>query len=350
MAERQDRSPGWAIARPRSLSLGKVARPGLVLATAVAAISLGAAGCGGGNGGGGEPEASPAPAASDFPPSNGRTLPQILQASGAEQSDLVVSPTAAVYERGENRFGFGVFTVAREQVGDAQVAIYAAPSGGGKAIGPFPAQIESLAVEPQFESQTTDLDPDSAKIVYTTSMEFDRGGNWDLAAMFREGSGYTATFSPTIKVGGSEEIPTVGERPPPIHTPTVSDVGGDLGEIDTRTPHDDMHKVDFADVLGKEPVVLLFATPALCESRVCGPVVDVADEVQHEAGEGVNFIHMEVFNNNNASDGYRQQMLEFGLRTEPWLFVIDRQGVVRSRLQGAFSASELESAVRQVAG
>ena len=59
---------------------------------------------------------------------------------------------------------------------------------------------------------------------------------------------------------------------------------------------------------------------------------------------------MEVFNNNNASDGYRPQMLEFGLRTEPWLFVIDRQGIVRSRLQGAFSASELENAVRQVAG
>ena len=59
---------------------------------------------------------------------------------------------------------------------------------------------------------------------------------------------------------------------------------------------------------------------------------------------------MEVFNNNNASDGYRPQMLKFGLRTEPWAFVIDREGIVRSRLQGAFSASELESAVRRVAG
>lgn len=350
MSEGQDRSPGWAIARPRSPRLRKVARPGLVLATAVAAITLGAGGCGDGDGGDDELEASPAPAASDFPPSNGRTLPQVLQASGAQQSDLVVSPTGAVYERGENRFGFGVFTVAREQVDDAQVAIYAAPSGGGKAIGPFPAQIESLAVEPQFESQTTDLDPDSAKVVYTTTMEFDHEGNWDLAAIFREGSGYTATFSPTIRVGGSEEIPTVGERPPPIHTPTVSDVGGDLGKIDTRSPHDDMHKVDFADVLGKEPVVLVFATPALCESRVCGPVVDVADQVQHEVGEDVSFIHMEVFNNNNASDGYREQMLQFGLRTEPWLFVIDRRGIVRSRLQGAFSAAELEGAVRQVTG
>ena len=325
-----------------------MAGPGLAMATTVAAVSL-AAGCGGGDSGGGELGESPAPPASEFPSANGRTLTQVARAN-AQPANLVVSPTAAVYERGENRFGFGVFTVSREQVGDAQVAIYAAPSGGGKAIGPFPARIESLAVKPQFESQTTDLDPDSAKVVYVTSIELDREGNWDLLALFREGGGYTGTFSPTVKVGGSEDIPAVGERPPRIHTPTVSDVGGDVGKIDTRSPPDDMHKVDFADVLGKEPVVLLFATPALCESRVCGPVVDVAQEVEHEAGAGVNFIHMEVFNNNNASDGYRPQLLEFGLRTEPWLFVIDRKGIVRSRLQGAFSASELESAVRQVAG
>jgi hypothetical protein len=326
-----------------------MARPSLV-AAAIASVSLGAAACGGGNGSGGEPGDAPAPAASDFPPANGRTLTQILQASGVQQSNLVVSPTAAVYEQGENRFGFGVFTVSREQVDDAEVAIYAAPSNGGKATGPFPARIESLAVKPQFESQTTDLDPDSAKVVYVTTVELDREGNWDLVAVFRDGSAYTATLIPTIAVGGSKQIPTVGERAPRIHTPTVSDVGGDVGQIDTRTPHDDMHKVDFADVLGKEPVVLLFATPALCESRVCGPVVDVAQQVEQEAGDGVNFIHMEVFNNNNASDGYRPQLREFGLRTEPWAFVVDGKGIVRSRLQGAFSPSELEDAVGQVAG
>jgi hypothetical protein len=317
--------------------------------TAIAAVVLGS-GCTSEEAGGGAAGVSPAPPRSDFPAANGMTLAQMLRASGAQQSDLVVSPTGAVYERGENRFGFGVFTVSREQVGDARIAIYAAPSGGGRAIGPFPARIESLAVKPQFESRTTDLDPDSAKVVYVTNLELDREGSWDLAALFREGNAYTATLVPTIKVGGSKGVPTVGERPPRIHTPTVSDVGGDVAQIDTRTPHDSMHEADFADVLGKEPIVLLFATPALCESRVCGPVVDVAEQVKHESGGGVNFIHMEVFNNNNASDGYRPQMLEFRLPTEPWLFVIDREGVVRSRLQGAFSASELENAVRQVAG
>jgi hypothetical protein len=112
-----------------------------------------------------------------------------------------------------------------------------------------------------------------------------------------------------------------------------------------------MHDTDLADVLGKEPVVLLFATPALCQSRVCGPVVDVAEQVKSDlSGQDVAFIHMEVYKNNNASDGLRPQMQEFGLHTEPWLFVVDRKGIVRTRIQGAFDAAELEHAVRQVAG
>jgi hypothetical protein len=324
-------------------------RPAAALAAALAAVSLGA-GCSGGGDSASQLADRPAPSASEFPSANGRTLNQILRASQAQRSNLVVSPTGRVFQKGDNRFGFGVFTVSRQQVTDAEVAIYAAPSGGGKAIGPLPARIESLAVKPQFESQTTALDPDSAKIVYVTSLKLDREGNWDLIAMFRSGSGYTATLIPTIKAGGFKDIPAVGQRPPPIHTPTVSDVGGDVGQIDTRSPHDDMHKVDFADVLGKEPVVLLFATPTLCQSRVCGPVVDAADQVEHESGDGVDFIHMEVFNHNNASDGLRPQMLDFGLRSEPWVFVIDRKGIVRTRIEGAFDVSELENAVGQVAG
>ena len=62
-----------------------------------------------------------------------------------------------------------------------------------------------------------------------------------------------------------------------------------------------MHDVDFADVVGKEPVVLLFATPALCQSRVCGPVVDVAEQVKRDRGDDAAFIHMEIYEDNNAA-------------------------------------------------
>ena len=314
-------------------------------------LVLGLAACGGDGGGDGETLSDrAAPPRAVFPPTDGRTLSQVLEASNAERSNLVVSPTGSVYARGKNRFGFGVFTTSREQVTDAQVAIYAAPHGGGRAVGPSPARIDTLQTDPRFEAQTTANDPDAAKDVYVTHLTFDRDGPWDLVALIREDGDYSASLIPTIKVGGVNHIPAVGEHAPRVHTPTAADVHGDLSKIDTRSPHDDMHDVDLADALGRKPVVLLFATPALCQSRVCGPVVDVAEQVKSDFGDRVDFIHMEVYRDNNASEGLRPQMRAFGLPTEPWLFVIDRKGIVRTRIEGAFGVSELERVVRQVAG
>ena len=99
-----------------------------------------------------------------------------------------------------------------------------------------------------------------------------------------------------------------------------------------------MHQVDFADALGKKPIVLLFATPLLCQSRVCGPVVDVAAQVKDEYRDQADFIHMEIYNDNEVNKGFRPQVGAFRLPTEPWLFTIDRKGKVAARIEGAYSA------------
>ena len=95
------------------------------------------------------------------------------------------------------------------------------------------------------------------------------------------------------------------------------------------------------------PVALLFSSPALCESRVCGPVTDVAEQVKSEFDDEVDFIHVEFYEDNDASKGARSQSLAWGLNTEPWLFTIDADGVVAARIEGAFSADELRDAVRR---
>jgi hypothetical protein len=111
-----------------------------------------------------------------------------------------------------------------------------------------------------------------------------------------------------------------------------------------------MNDSDFADVLGKRPIVLLFATPQFCESRVCGPVVDAAAQVERDYGDQVEFIHMEIYNDNDPGKGVRPEVRAFGLPSEPWLFVIDRDGTIRSAIEGAFSVDELTQAVRGVTG
>jgi hypothetical protein len=312
---------------------------------AVAVVAAAGAGCGGRN----DPAFTdhPAPPASEFPPARDRTLEQIVR-SAEPAEDLVVAPTQSVFQVGSNRFGFGVFRVDGAQVPDARAAVYAAPHGGGPVRGPFPARVEDLQTAPAFRSQTVALDPDAAKGLYVADVMFTRDGSWDVVALIRDGDRLRWALTPTVRVGGSDRIPAAGDPAPKIHTPTVSSVAGDVSAIDTRAPHDDMHEVDFADVVGRKPVVLLFATPALCQSRVCGPVVDEEAEAKSRYGDEVAFIHMEVFNDNNASDGLRPQLKAFGLRTEPWLFVIDRNGIVRARIEGAFGPSELDAAIQRV--
>ncbi len=278
---------------------------------------------------------------------NGRGLEQIAADVGLSDQ-IVASPAGRVFRVGENRFGFGLFTLSREQIKDAAVAIYAARGPSGKVRGPFPASSEGLETKPAFVAKTTAADPDAATVVYGAHLRLPVRGEWRLLAAVREGDSLRAARMPSIEVKRFGRIPASGERTPLIHTPTVEDVG-DVSEIETRVPPDTMHDIDFADVLGRKPVVLLFATPALCQSRVCGPVVDVAEQVKSDySDDDIAFIHMEVYRNNNIAAGLRPQLKAFGLPTEPWLFVIDARGRVSTAIEGGFGVRELGRAVERV--
>jgi hypothetical protein len=286
-----------------------------------------------------------APAAHDFPKASG-TLDDFL-GELTPTSEVVASPSGGVFTPGDSRFGFGLFDVGGAQITDADAAIYASHGASGKALGPFPARVESLATEPEFVAQTTT--PDDAKAVYVASVPFDQTGEWRLAAVIERPEGLVATRLPSVLVRDYPKIPAVGEPAPSVHTPTLDEVGGDAEAIDTRIPPSTMHGDDLADVLGKEPVVLLFATPALCQSRVCGPVVDVAEQVKSEYGDEAAFIHQEIYvNNEPGPHNLRPQVKAYGLFTEPWLFVIDEDGEVTTRIEGAFSVNELEHALEPV--
>jgi hypothetical protein len=91
--------------------------------------------------------------------------------------------------------------------------------------------------------------------------------------------------------------------------------------------------------------VLLFATPQFCQSRVCGPVVDVAEQAQHEYGGKADFIHMEIYNENDPSKHARPQVRAFHLPSEPWLFTIDRKGRIADAVEGAFGLKLMHEAV-----
>jgi hypothetical protein len=324
-----------------------VRRPLLwILAPLVAAAF--ASGCGGSKNDSPPPQPEPSGRPADFPVANGKSFNDL--ASMAEGQGPVLAPSVSLLHKGRNRFGFALFDTAHKQITGAQVAIYTARNDGSNMRGPYIARSESLAVKPQFQSQTTASDPDAAKSVYVADVPFKRDGKQAVVALAKLDGRLLVTNGYGVEVTkrGSGP-PDVGEKAVKIHTQTLTDVGGDAAQLDTRRPFaKDLLQDDLADVLGKRPVVITFATPLLCKSRVCGPVVDIVEQVKASAPKDVAFIHQEIYTDNEVNKGLRRQVTEWGLRSEPWTFVIDRDGRISTRFEGAFSPGELQRAVAKV--
>jgi hypothetical protein len=311
---------------------------------------LALASCGGGGSSSGSAANTQQPALvkpSDFPQPGSKTLAELQKNLGPGP---VLAPAVSVLKPGLNRFGFGLFDRSRKQISETPAAIYLQNVKGGPVLGPFVAHDESLAVQKEFQSETVAKDPNAASSVYVADIRFTDPGNYRAMAVVRLDDRLVAATQagPPLRVVKNDVVPSVGEKPPAIPTPTSKSVGGDLDKIDTRTPHDDMHQVSFRDVLGKKPIVLVFATPLLCVSRVCGPVVDIAQQVEHTFAPAKQFafIHQEIYNNNKVIDGYRPQVAAFRLPSEPWVFVVGKNGRIAARMEGAFSVNELENAIR----
>jgi hypothetical protein len=314
------------------------------MALAVLLLSLPAliaSGCGDSDDDGGE-AAPPPMKAEDFPDPAGKTIAELRKGLGPGP---VLSPSVSLLEPGMNRLGFGLFDRARKQIVDAPAALYVAPLEGGSVRGPFPATYESLEVKPQFQSEGVKADPDSATSVYVSNVRFPKPGDYEVLGVVELDDNLAAAERVAVRVVKDGPVPEPGEPAIEVHTPTKADVGGDLQQIDTRVPPSTMHDADLADVLGTKPVMLLFATPALCQSRVCGPVVDIAEQVKSGYDGDAEFIHMEIYNDNELDKGFREQVVKWHLPTEPWVFTIDREGKIAARIEGAFSARELEAAL-----
>jgi hypothetical protein len=151
----------------------------------------------------------------------------------------------------------------------------------------------------------------------------------------------------TLDVAEHASAPAVGSKAPASDNPTLADAPAT--QITTADPPDtELLRYSVAGSIHDHvPFVVVFATPAFCVSRVCGPTVEVVQAVaKHFQGSGIRFIHVEIYTDNDPKRGFNRWVREWNLPTEPWTFLVDGRGVVRSRFEGAVSAGELEGAVR----
>jgi len=280
------------------------------------------------------------PPSSAFPAARGRTLAQVARGAKAGPQVGLASGT---FVPGRQRVAFALIGTDGKPVYPAS-AVYIASGLNRPAEGPFLAPAESVGVPPAFRS----TNPDSADIaaVFATQVPLPRAGRY-VALVLSQMGGRLVGGTALISVRASASIPGPGDRAPAVVTDTRATVHGDERLLTTRVPPEDMSRVSFKDVLGHKPVVLLFSTPALCQSRVCGPVTDIAVQLQHEFGRRAEFIHQEVYAKNQVSKGLRAPLRAFHLQSEPWIFTFDRSGRVAARLEGAVGVDEFRAAVQR---
>jgi hypothetical protein len=280
------------------------------------------------------------PVATLFPPARHRTLPE-LGALAARTAQLM--PAAGVFAPGTQRYPFGL-TASSGSFIYGPTALYIARTATSPATGPFLAPADPMNVAAPYRSEQN-AGPFGLRAIYDANLPLPQAGTYAILALTRVG-GHLIASPDEIAVAPSWPIPNVGQHPPAIATDTLASTGGNLALLTTRSPPESMHSVSFKDVLGKRPIALLFSTPELCTSKVCGPVTDLLVAAQHEFGSRMTFIHEEVFTDNEPTKGLRPQLGAFHLETEPWLFTINRQGVIAARLEGAFGIRELTRAIK----
>jgi len=282
------------------------------------------------------------PQKASFPPAKGRTLQQLGDLVGAGPQAALAS---SVLTEGRNRFVFGVIATDGKPI-YGPTAVYVAPDPNSPAKGPYLAPADILLTQARYRSKQAATETDPFAAVYAAHVSFAKPGKWAVLVATRSGGRLVgAPAQVTVSTKAADRVPDVGEPAPAVRTDTLENAKGDVSRIDTREPPSEMHE-DFAAVRGKKPVALLFSTPQLCTSRVCGPVTDIALQLQASYGDRMTFIHQEVYADNDPQKGLREPLRRFNLATEPWLFVVDENGRITARLEGSFGVRAFEEAVK----
>ncbi|MDQ6883140.1 MAG: thioredoxin family protein [Candidatus Dormibacteraeota bacterium] len=187
--------------------------------------------------------------------------------------------------------------------------------------------------------------------IYAGRLTFDKPGNWRLDVTATRPNGEHAVMQLPINVLAQPVVPGVGQPAPRSNNPTASTVS-DVSLIDTGQPPDDMHQVSIAQAIeSHKPTLVIFASPAFCSSQLCGPEVKVVQGLETTYRDKLTFIHVEIYTNYKPDPAKRQPaqtVVDWRLQTEPWIFLIDPSGTIRTRIEGAAGADEVKAAIDQL--
>jgi hypothetical protein len=266
------------------------------------------------------------------------TLDRLWHTSGQA---VALIPGTSEYVPGDVRISFLVVTDQGRAVSRPTADVWVARARNAEPFVHTVARLEPIGVPGGY------VDP-NAQSIYVAHVRIPRPGTYWLVARPIGGDVHIAGIH-DVDVKNRSATPAVGARAIASRTPTLGTAPIRL--LTTRIPPDRaLLRSSIADSLAaRVPFVVVFATPRFCTSRTCGPVVDVVDRVRRDLrGSSVRFIHVEIYKDNDPARGENEWVRQWRLPSEPWTFLIGRDGRIKAKFEGSVSRAELEVAVRKL--
>ena len=251
-------------------------------------------------------------------------------------------------------------------VGPNRVEVALTDGGARSPAGPVTGQLYRLADDPDEDSEARVLHAElslsprsiatsgasasvgSSPTVYIANVEFDAPGWWGLSLSVDLDGEHTEGVLVRFWVREHTSEPAVGDPAPRSTQLTLRDVD-DVTEIDsTVLPNPSFHDLTIAEALDSgKPVVVAFVTPAFCQTRFCGPVMEsVIIPTSEQYGDRIHVVHVEPFNLASAREGRLEPVAavqEWGLLQEPFVFIVAQDGTIAAKFEGIMEAEEVSA-------
>lgn len=195
----------------------------------------------------------------------------------------------------------------------------------------------------------------SERGVYAAETDFDRAGFWQVELTARI-DGKERKGTGAFAVSESHVVPAPGDPAIASENLTLSSADAPKAGIDSRAgggaevPDPSLHSTTVAAALAAgRPAVVVFSTPVYCQSRFCGPVTDVVEELAGVYGDRASFVHIEIwrdFQGKVINKAAAEWLLRDGDLNEPWVYVVGADGRITARFDNVVNRFELEPLLR----
>lgn len=268
-----------------------------------------------------------------------------IPAMGQGSPDIIPILASSELAAGPNRFLFGLTDAQGTPIAAPDVTVH--------------LRFYDDAADPEqvvFESDSRFLWAiEGIRGIYAADVVFPHAGRWGTRFDATFPDGRQETVRADYDVWETTSTPAIGAPAPGVQSPTAADVAGDLARISSDPePEPRFYERSIQEAVGAgAPAIIAFVTPAFCQSATCGPTLDKVKEVAARHPD-LTVVHVEPYVM-HVKDGYLQPELSpegwlqpapwteaWGLRTEPFVAVIDEAGLVRAKFEGALTVEEIE--------